>query len=140
MDKKAVIYKKFGSKAIAIDEDTFPSLMQLLAKGDKYTKKFTYVTELILNGQATTEHYKRENINDLCKDITAIRLFTGGENIRLYCKEVKTEEYTVVVVVAKVLEKKKSKKNDKTINSLLESIAKRVYEIKELNENDEGAE
>ena len=50
------------------------------------------LVELILGGHINRELYDREEINDKCKGVTAMKFFKGQENDRIYCKEQQTKE------------------------------------------------
>ena len=73
--------------------------------------------------------YDKENINDNCKDVTAMKFFKGNDNDRIYCKEVSLEDKTFVVIACRLLIKKKSQKNNKKTNPIINSVGKSEYEI-----------
>lgn len=79
-------------------------------RSDKHRKKFQYIVQHILEGKKNLEVYDKEDINDRCRDVTAMKLFKGGSNDRIYCKETKAGEGVFVVVTARLHEKRRLKK------------------------------
>jgi hypothetical protein len=58
-----------------------------------------------------------------------MKFFKGQENDRIYCKEIKDENGTHIVVTAIVHERKKSKKLSSKEISLIEKVGGFSYEI-----------
>jgi hypothetical protein len=87
------------------------------------------IADIILNNHRNTEVYDKEEINNKCKDVTAMKFFKGQDNDRIYCKEIHSSQGVFIVVAAVLSEKKKTRKlNQKQIN-LIEKVAKYSYEI-----------
>lgn len=61
--------------------------------------------------------------------ISEMRLFPGGKNIRIYCKEIRGDNGSFYVVAAKLLAKKKDQKITKAIKQIIEPIEKYEYEL-----------
>lgn len=114
---------KDGRRAIFIDSENKKEILGHIRKSKRYLKKFRHITEMILGGIRNTEHYDKEDINDRCKDVTAIKLFKGQENDRIYCKEVKSDSGTFIVIAAVLHTKKKSQKNSSREISSIEKVA-----------------
>lgn len=55
--------------------------------------------------------------------------FKGRQNARIYCKEVKQEDKTLVIIAAELLVKKKNQKNKHTENTLIKKVSTYVYKI-----------
>jgi len=126
---KLLIESKAGDRAIYIDLLNSKSLLEFINQNNRYKKKFLFITDLILSGIRNSEFYDREEINNNCKGVTAMKFFKGQENARIYCKEIKSEDKVFVIVIVKVLERKKSQKLDKKLICLLETIGSYQYEI-----------
>lgn len=103
-----MISAKDGKRAIYIDVDNKEEILAYINQDKRHKKKFLYITEIILGGHRNTEVYDKEDINEKCKDVTAMKFFKGQENDRIYCKEIKSKEGTFIVVTAVLYEKKKS--------------------------------
>lgn len=132
MKRKAVIFKKSddGRRCIAVDAENAAEIMSYIQQDSRHTKKFRHIVDLILSGLRNTELYDKEEINDKAKGVTAMKLFKGQENDRIYCKEYTTEEGKIFVVVAAELrEKKKTQKNAHKEKNLIETVAGYEYEL-----------
>ncbi len=116
-----------GKRKIAIDIDNADDVTTFLQKY-KLTKKFDLICEVILKGIRNTDLYDKEDINKHCKDVAAMK-FKGRQNARIYCKEVKQEDKTLVIIAAELLEKKKNQKNKHTENTLINKVGSYVYKI-----------
>jgi len=55
--------------------------------------------------------------------------FKGRENARIYCKEVKQKNKTLIVITSELLPKKKNQKNLQKEINLIEKVAGYDYEI-----------
>ena len=88
--------------------------------------------ELILNGHLNTELYDKEEINEKCKGVTAMKFFKGQENDRIYCREQSTGEGLFIIVAAVVYERKNSQKVSKKEIPIIEKIGQYEYEIENL--------
>jgi len=131
--RKAFILQKSenGNKAICIDSENAKQLLAFLNKDERHSKKFRYISELILRGIRNTELYDKENVNKKAKHVTAMKFFKGQENARIYCKEQRINNKLFVVICCELLESKKSQKNNKTVRSIIEKISNYEYEIEE---------
>jgi hypothetical protein len=129
MLRSAIVIKESldGKRKIAIDIDNADDVATFLKKY-KLTKKFELICDVILNGIRNTDLYDKENINKRCKDVAAMK-FKGRQNARIYCKEVKQEDKTLVIIAAELLEKKKNQKNKHTENTLINKVGTYVYKI-----------
>ena len=103
---KKIISTKDGSRAIYIDDENSAEILEYINRDKKKKKKFKFITDLILGKFKNTDLYDKEDIDDSCKDVTAMKFFKGQENDRIYCKEVKSDK-GVFVVVAGILHTKK---------------------------------
>ena len=90
-------------------------------------KKFDYIVNRILNQQNL--YYEAYQKIPGYKDLSEMRLFPNGLNIRFYCKEFSCSNGQFYVVVAKLLMKKKSEKINKEIQDLLKPIEDYDYEF-----------
>ena len=105
--------------------------MEFLKQDEARLRKFRQACDLILEGLRITEIYGREDIDKNCKGVTAIKMFKGGQNIRLYCKEQRINNKNFCVIVAKLLPKKKDQKVKGKVKSLIQTVANYEYEITE---------
>jgi len=131
--RKAFVLEKSenGNKAICIDSENAKQLLAFLNKDERHSKKFRYITELILRGIRNTELYDKENVNKKAKHVTAMKFFKGQENARIYCKEQRINNRLFVVICCELLESKKSQNNNKTVRSIIDKISNYEYEIEE---------
>jgi len=131
--RKAFILQKSenGNKAICIDSVNAKKLLAFLNKDERHSKKFRYISELILRGIRNTELYDKENVNKKANHVTAMKFFKGQENARIYCKEQRINNKLFVVICCELLESKKSQKNNKAIRSVIDKISNYEYEIEE---------
>lgn len=75
------------------------------------------------------DHYKKEQLNEHSRQITAIR-FLGRDNVRIYCKEI-TSSYGITCIICSASHRKKVQQNDKKIKAIINKIASYDYEINE---------
>lgn len=113
-----------------MDIDSHEEIMEYFLRDARHTKKFRHIVGIILSNYRVTDLYDKEEVNDKCKGLTAMKFFKGQENVRVYCKEIVDGDKTFYVVAAKI-HQKKSQKNSKKEVAILESIAKYEYKIQE---------
>lgn len=116
-----------GKRRIAIDDSNYEEILAFLEEKN-LTKKFYLICETILQGLKNTDLYDKEDINGKCKQVTAMK-FKSKQNARLYCKEMKSNDKVLVVIVSELLEKKKNQKNQQKEISLIEKVATYEYEL-----------
>jgi hypothetical protein len=116
-----------GKRHIAVDTESYGEILQFLNER-KLVKKFELICYTILSGLKNPDLYDKEDINDKCKQVTAMK-FKGKENARIYCKEVKQKNKTLIVVTSELLPKKKNQKNQQKEINLIEKVAGYDYEI-----------
>lgn len=131
MKRKAKIIRTNDDKSIIIcvDVENADKILKYINRNLPTIKKFNYITDLILNRLRITDVYDKEEINEKCKNVTAMKFFKGGSNDRIYCKEQTTLNKTFVVIAAEVLEKKKSQKITKKNRNIIEKVGSYEYEI-----------
>lgn len=127
--RKAYIIKSSNKRHVCIDAVNEEAIMKFLSEDPARMKKFKYAIDIILQGLRVTELYDKEEINANCKDVTAIKMFKHGQNVRLYCKEQNTGEGIFFVIVAELLPKKKDEKVKGKSKSLIQKVATYEYEI-----------
>lgn len=118
-----------SKRHIAVDTENAGKILQFL-KENNLNKKFDLICATILSGIRNTELYDKEDINERCKNITAMK-FKGSKNTRIYCKEVKQKDKTLIIVTSELLPKKKNQKNKEKENNLIEKVAGYDYQIEE---------
>jgi hypothetical protein len=126
---KIIKSAKDGKRHIAVDSENADEILQFLKENNLY-KKFDLICTTILSGIRNTDLYDKEDINDKCKNVTAMK-FKGSQNTRIYCKEVKQKDKTLVVVTSELLPKKKNQKNKEKEINLIEKVADYDYQIEE---------
>lgn len=126
---REIIKSKDGKRIICIDTDNWGTIFKYINQDDKHKKKFNYICGVLLDGHRNSDVYDKEDINDKCKDVTAMKFFKGNSNDRIYCKEVSLEDKTFVIIACELFEKKKSQKNNKKNTPIIEQIGKTNYEI-----------
>jgi hypothetical protein len=118
-----------GKRAIYIDMENEEEILAYITQDNRHKKKFRFISDIILGGHRNPEVYDKEDINEKCKDVTAMKFFKGQENDRIYCKEITDENGTHIVVTAIIHERKKSKKLSSKETSLIEKLGGYNYEI-----------
>lgn len=120
---------KDGKRAIYIDSINKKAILEYLRRDSRHKKKFAFISEIILNGYKNTEIYDKEDINLKCKNVTAMKFFKGQENDRIYCKEIKSDSGTLIIVTAILHEKKKSSDLSSKELAIINKIGDYEYEI-----------
>ena len=126
---KKIISTKDGSRAIYLDDENSAEILEYINRDERHKKKFKFITDLILGKFKNTDLYDKEDIDDSCKDVTAMKFFKGQENDRIYCKEVKSDKGVFVVVAGILHTKKKSQKNSNKEKVLIKKLGKYDYEV-----------
>lgn len=118
-----------NKRVICVDVENSSDIMKYINQSDKHRKKFRYISEIILNGHKNTDVYDKEDINEKCKDVTAMKFFKNGDNDRLYCKEIVRDDKILFIIASELYEKKKTRKNDNRIKSIINKVGGYEYEI-----------
>jgi hypothetical protein len=118
-----------GKRAIYIDEENMDEILAYIKQDERHKKKFRYISDIILSGMRNTSLYDKEDINERCRDVTAMKFFKGQENDRIYCKEIHSSSGTHIVIAAILHEHKKSTRLTKKEISLIEKVGGYEYEI-----------
>ena len=69
-----------SDNVICVDVDDWKEIFEYINQDAKHKKKFKYICGIILDGHRNTDIYDKENINDKCKDVTAMKFFKGNDN------------------------------------------------------------
>tara|TARA_B100000378_G_scaffold276363_1_gene274151 strand:- start:13696 stop:14112 length:417 start_codon:yes stop_codon:yes gene_type:complete len=126
---KEIIKSSDGKRIICVDVDNWEEIFEYINQDKKHQKKFNYIIGVILDGHRNTDIYDKENINDNCKDVTAMKFFKGRDNDRIYCKEVTLEDKTFVIIASELFKKKKSQGNNKKNIPIINKVGQAEYEI-----------
>lgn len=121
-----------GRKAVCIDKQNEKAILSYVCQSSRHLKKFRHIIQLILEGHRNSDLYDKEDIDEISRDVTAMKFFKGQENDRIYCKEQKADGIYIIVAV-EVYEKKKSQKVSKKEIPIITKIAKYEYEIEQHN-------
>lgn len=126
---KYLISSKDGKRAIYLDELNATELFAYFNQDSRHKKKFRFIADIILGGHKNSDVYDKEDINDKCKDVTAMKFFKGQDNDRVYCKEVHSNKGTFIVVLAVLYKKKKTQKLNQQQINIIEKVGGYRYEI-----------
>lgn len=118
-----------AKRCICIDVFNEPEILNFLNQDAKRLKKFNHSIGIILRGIRNKDIYSKEEINGKASNITAIKMFKGGQNVRFYCKEQKGELSVLYIIIAELLPKKKDQKAEGKSKSLIEKISTYEYTI-----------
>lgn len=133
MKRSAVIYAQSddGRRCVALDAEHEEALLAYITQDARHFKKFTTIVNLLLDNLRNTNLYDKEDINERCKHVTAMKLFKGQENDRIYCQELRqdaTGGKVFVVVAARLHEKKKNQRNKQPEINMIEAVASYEYD------------
>ena len=117
---------------LCVDKTNSEEIYSFLFKNDRHNKKFKFFCEVVVvnNNRQLKDIYKHEQIDELTKDVWAIRFFVGQENARIYCKEYKRNGIIYIVMTELVL-RKKTNKIDKKLEKLIRKVGEYEHEIEE---------
>jgi len=118
-----------GKRAIYVDSINKEEILRYLRQDERHKKKFKYITDIILNDIKNPDLYDKEDINQKTKAVTAMKFFKGQENDRIYCKEIKSETGTKIVVTSVLYKRKKSQKLSKKEKAIINEVGGYEYEI-----------
>lgn len=132
MKRKAELIKisQDGKKAFYLDAKNSGKIMAFLKSDPANLKKFQTTLELILNHRAPRDLYDKENFEKGCEQVTAIKLFKGKKNPRIYCQQFTdgdTERFVIIGI--ELLEKKKSQKLTVTEKCIIRRVSKYEYDL-----------
>jgi len=120
-----------GKKAICIDKNNKAAILAYINQSPRHLKKWNHIVQLLLEGHKNTDLYDKEEINDKCLGVTAMKFFKGQENDRIYCKEQKSEEGLFIIVTAEIYQKKKTDKVSKKEIPIIEKVGQYEYKIEQ---------
>lgn len=100
----------------------------------RHKKKFLHIVSLILAGLTNRDLYDKEDIDASCKDVTAMKFFKGQENDRIYCKEIRRGDKTMIVIMGALHERKKANKNSKREKPIIRNVGSYTYPDKNIHE------
>lgn len=121
-----------GKRCIAVDDALASEILEFIESSPRIKKKFKYITELILQGHRTPELYDKEDIEKGCEGVTAMKLYKGAENARIYCREVFVKGAYFVVVACEVIKHKSTQKNSHREKEVIRRVA--TYQYRKINE------
>lgn len=133
MKRKAELVQvsKDGKKALYLDEENSGEIMAFLKSDPANLKKFRTAVKMILDHQAPRDLYDKEDFEKGCEHVTAIKLFKGKKNPRIYCQQFAdgdTERFVIIGI--ELLEKKKSQKLTSTEKAIIRRVSKYEYDLK----------
>ena len=134
LKRSATLYRKSkdGKIAFFIDDINAQAIYNFLSEDKANLKKFRYVLELLLEGRPPRDLYDKENIDKNCKNVSAIKLFKGIKNPRIYCQHYKSDKTMLYIIVAvELLVKKKSNRNSRNEIGIIRRVASYKYTLKD---------
>ena len=119
-----------GKKAFYVDAANSQEIMAFLKSDPANLKKFKTALQLILNHRAPRDIYDKENFEKGCEHVTAIKLFKGKKNPRIYCQQFTDgESERFVIIGVELQEKKKSQKLTAAEKSIIRRVAQYEYDL-----------
>lgn len=131
MKRKCQLLRKSkdGRREIHIDSENKTEILEYIAQDVAHKKKFQLIVDVILNGLRNTELYDKEDINENCKNVYAMKIFKRGSNDRIYCKEISNDLGVRIIICVKLFEKKKSQGVNKKLKAIINTISTYEYEF-----------
>jgi hypothetical protein len=116
-----------------LDEHNAETILAFLNRDKSNSKKFNYVVELLLEHvHVPRDLYDKENFEPGCEHVTAIKLFKGKMNPRIYCQQYAYKQKEIfVIIVSELLVKKKTRKLTHVEKGIIRRVASFNYTIKE---------
>lgn len=114
---------------VGLDKKNAEEIRTFISQSDRYIKKWRHLLELILGGHKNSDLYDKEEINNNSKGVTAMKFFKGQENDRLYCKEIRTIDGKLIIIIAEIYRKKKSQKISRKEIPIIEKVGSYEYTI-----------
>ena len=133
MNRKAIkiAVSEDRKRAVYVDKENAEKIFGYINQDERHKKKFQFIMGIILGGLRNTECYDKESFNNKTKVITAMKFFKGQENDRIYCKELRKNDKTFVVIAVELLQKKKSMKLSHREKKIILKVADYHYELEE---------
>lgn len=116
-----------GKRCIAVDNEVFDEVLAYIGQDARHKNKFIDIVNVILAGLRNRDLYDKENIDASCKDVTAMKFFKGQENDRIYCKEIRRGDKTMIVIMGALLERKKTTENSKRELAIIRNVGAYTY-------------
>lgn len=120
-----------GRLAICVDKINKTKILAYINQSARHRKKWAHIVQLLIEGHKNTELYDKEEINERCKGVTAMKFFKGQENDRIYCKEQAMGSGLYIIVTAEIYLKKKSNRVSKKEIPIIEKVGQYEYKIEE---------
>lgn len=123
-----------GKRKIYIDDKNRGKILTFLKSEKGMMKKFEHIVKLLLEHPpgATRDIYGRENIEQGCEFVTAMKPFPGSiRNSRIYCQHHHRKDNEQIIITAELLEKKKSQKLTILEKEIIRRVAAYNYQLKD---------
>ncbi|MCW5899865.1 MAG: hypothetical protein KIT10_11415 [Flavobacteriales bacterium] len=136
MERSATILRTSsdGKRCIAVDNEVFDEVLAYIGQDARHKNKFIDIVNVILAGLKNRDLYDKENIDASCKDVTAMKFFKGQENDRIYCKEIRRGDKTMIVIMGALLERKKTTENSKRELATIRNVGTYTYPDHKIHE------
>lgn len=136
MERTAIILRTSpdGKRCIAVDDEVFDEVIAYIGQDDRHKNKFIDIANVILAGLKNRDLYDKENIDASCKDVTAMKFFKGQENDRIYCKEIRRGDKTMIVIMGALHERKKTTANSNREKAIIRTVGSYTYPDHKIHE------
>jgi hypothetical protein len=136
LERTAIILRTSpdGKRCIAVDDEVFDEVIAYIGQDDRHKNKFKLIIEVILSRLKNRDLYDKEDIDANCKDVTAMKFFKGQENDRIYCKEIKRGDKTMIVIMGALHERKKTTANSKRETAIIRNVGSYTYPDHKIHE------
>ena len=120
-----------GKRAIAIDKENKAEILSFLNQTHRYLRKYRHIVELIIGGHRNEDLYDKEDINEKCNHVTAMKFFKGQENERIYCQEITTANGMHLIIMSELHRGKKTTRNSKKEISIIKKVCGYEYKTEQ---------
>jgi hypothetical protein len=131
MKREAYILKSSedGRRHICIDVLNEQEILEFMEEDPTRSRKFRDVISFVLSGLRNSDIYSKEDIDKNAKDVYAMKMFKGGQNIRIYCKEQREITGSFYIIMSELLKKKKDQKAEGKSKKLIQIVSNYEYFI-----------
>ena len=84
---KIIRYNEDKSIAICVDIESAETILEYINRNSSHRKKFNYIVEIILNRLKNRDVYEKEEIDENCKGVTAMKFFKADPMIEFIVRK-----------------------------------------------------
>ena len=100
---------------IAVDAEAMIEITQYLGQSERHKGKFIDIAKVNLGGLSNRDLFKQEKINNVIRNVWAMRFFPGQENDRIYCQEKSEGDVKIYILGILHLHKTSNKNSEREI-------------------------